>query len=57
MKKLLYIYSIALIILLIGCSFLTSDETRFSIFAYSIIVGVILLNDFSVKGYSEYFTV
>lgn len=53
MKKLLYIYSIALIILLIGCSFLTSDETRFPIFAYSIIIGVIFLNDFSVKGYSK----
>lgn len=49
MKKTLYIYSFAFITLLIASSILISDERNFVIFAYSLILIVILLNNFVNK--------
>lgn len=49
MKKLLYIYSIALLFLLLASSFLVSNEHAFVISVYSLILLVMLLNDVVIK--------
>mgnify|MGYP004559572465 FL=1 len=49
MKKLIYIYSVALLVLLIASSFLASNEHVFVITVYSLILLVMLLNDIVIK--------
>ena len=49
MKKLIYIYSVALLVLLIASSFLASNEQLFVINVYSLILLVMLLNDIVIK--------
>lgn len=53
MKKLLLVYSIALIIVLIGCSFLVSHESIFVTFVYSVILGVMLLSNIVLNGFTK----
>ena len=53
MKKLLLVYSIALIIILIGCSFLASHESIFVTFVYSVILGVMLLSNIVLNGFTK----
>ena len=48
-KKTLYLYSFAFITLLIASSFLAGNEHHFVLFTYSLILVVILLNDFINK--------
>lgn len=48
-KKILEIYSFAFIALLIAGSFLAGNEQHFVLFTYSLILAVILLNDFINK--------
>ena len=49
MKKTLYLYSFAFIALLVASSFLAGNEQHFVLFTYSLILAVILLNDFINK--------
>ena len=49
MKKTLYLYSFAFITLLVASSFLAGNEKNFVLFTYSLILAVILLNDFINK--------
>ncbi len=53
MKKLLLVYSIALIIVLIGCSFLVSHESIFVTFVSSVILGVMLLSNIVLNGFTK----